>query len=96
MPEAQQIERAAAIVFLCDSRRLMPLNLRYDADRNLDPLGQRAEGTSKAMQRDVGQPCGGKRLVMRDARFGNFAVLRRLAGEDPFRRYPFLDRKSVV
>jgi hypothetical protein len=43
MPHAQQVERTAFVVLLCDGRRFMPLYLRHNPDRSFAPLGKRTE-----------------------------------------------------
>ena len=38
VPHPKQVQRTASVMFLGDRRRLMPLDLCNDADRNLDPF----------------------------------------------------------
>ena len=49
VPHTEQVERSAPIVFLGERGRLMPLNLRDNADRHFDPLRQCPERAAKTM-----------------------------------------------
>lgn len=67
MVHAQQVERAADVVLLPNALRCMPLNLRADSARDVEPLAQGGEAPAQAVQGQPVQPGSSTSPTVRNA-----------------------------
>ena len=88
VPHPQQIKRPLPVVLFCRGARLMPHDLRDDADGALDPFRQRAETAAQSMQRKVINAGDAQRAVMLEAGFLQPARCCGPRRENPRRRLP--------
>jgi hypothetical protein len=69
---AQEVERASDVVLFPHSLGRMALNLRADTARNVQPLAQAGEGSTKAVQGQL-QASGGAGVTVGNAGFFDMA-----------------------
>lgn len=84
MPDSEQFKRAVDVVLFSSRIRGMAHDLRHDAARHFDPLGETGEGAAQAVQGDVRKPGNGQSAIVGDARLGKPARGGGRAGEYPF------------